>query len=233
MAPTKETPKARPPSQKTTSSGITKPKRKGPVRRFENGMLDVSRKSGRNLNICRQNAQSRLLRLPGELRNQIWELALGGHIFGTNTRASFFSALLVTRLAPNPFALLQVCRQIYAETALLPFQLSEFRFPWAWVSRLPRHGRSHISHISCVSYPDRWLNVNQYFGLSSQFHKSITTLSQGLRSMTMKVSGSAALFAPGGSLDSDGLLMRAKRAEFEKIMKGINEDIEVSFEFGY
>ena len=76
--------------------------------------------------ISANQRNSRLLRLPAELRNQIYKYALGGH-----------RVLLATtqpRLCRYPeepiphFALLKVCSQIHAEAALLLYSLNIFYF---------------------------------------------------------------------------------------------------------
>ncbi|KAF3046619.1 hypothetical protein E8E12_011254 [Didymella heteroderae] len=111
----------------------TERRRTGPVRRLENGMLDVTRKSGKHVKAIKANSQSPLLRLPPELRNRIWEYTLGGHVFDVTTRGIFkrrkriFKAK-VWGLPKNTFALLGVCRQIYAETVLLPYRHNAFNF---------------------------------------------------------------------------------------------------------
>ncbi|KAI8940196.1 hypothetical protein NX059_003902 [Plenodomus lindquistii] len=125
-------------------SRVVKSRRKKAVRRFENGLMNFERKNEKNAKMSvsittgsstlnasqrkqltchstEQNAQqSPLLRLPGELRNQIWELALGGNVceikkyydVPEHCRENF------------PTALLQTCRQVFAETALLPYSLN-------------------------------------------------------------------------------------------------------------
>jgi hypothetical protein len=79
------------------------------------------------------NQASPLLRLPAEIRNQIWRLVVGGKVIReqvTKRRRA--------RVLPRPcdriniFALLRVCRQIYAETALLPFTANTFSFVDFW-----------------------------------------------------------------------------------------------------
>jgi hypothetical protein len=67
--------------------------------------------------------------LPPEIRNSIYRYALGGNRFSTQLR------LVRDELRPilsspekNVLAILLVCRQTYAESALLPFQLSVFTF---------------------------------------------------------------------------------------------------------
>lgn len=72
-----------------------------------------------------------LLLLPAELRNTIYTYALAGHdIFIWNhTHANHFARRGQRGprfLPPNLLALLSVCRQIYAETRLLPFKLNTF-----------------------------------------------------------------------------------------------------------
>ncbi|CAE7000757.1 hypothetical protein CFE70_001059 [Pyrenophora teres f. teres 0-1] len=67
---------------------------------------------------------SPLLRLPAELRNQIYEYALGGHIFYFYTECS--NEYPHDRFFHNDIALVYVCRQLNAETALLPYALNSF-----------------------------------------------------------------------------------------------------------
>jgi hypothetical protein len=80
------------------------------------------------------------LRLPAELRNEIYKYALGGVemvLFEGATPGTHFAvpskfvlALGTHGATPEPvahgLALTQVCRQLYAETRLLTFQLNDF-----------------------------------------------------------------------------------------------------------
>ncbi|KAJ4382921.1 beta transducin [Didymella sp. IMI 355093] len=128
----------------------------GPVRRLENGMLDVTRKSSNNVKVIKADSQSLLLRLPPELRNRIWEYALGGHVFDVVTRTVYerrkrINKAKVWDLPKNTFALLRVCRQIYAEPALLPYKHNAFRFKsedaFDWVASLRPVQQNLISEI--------------------------------------------------------------------------------------
>jgi hypothetical protein len=75
---------------------------------------------------AQKNAQeSRLLRLPPEVRMMIWGYSLGGQTI----------KLAQKRLSPhydprlvNRFPLLRVCRQVYLDAAVLPYTLDTFRF---------------------------------------------------------------------------------------------------------
>jgi hypothetical protein len=73
------------------------------------------------------NQNSPLLRLPAELRNKIWEYALGAMEFRLLYRSS---RKIPVQPKPsekkNAFALLRVCRQIYSETAPLSFAVNSF-----------------------------------------------------------------------------------------------------------
>ncbi|KAF2253551.1 hypothetical protein BU26DRAFT_560846 [Trematosphaeria pertusa] len=79
--------------------------------------------------------QSPLLRLPGELRNRIYALVLGGmeiyaveggskDIIAVGQPAGTYPTKL--RCLRNFLALTAVCRQIHAESALLPYELNSF-----------------------------------------------------------------------------------------------------------
>jgi hypothetical protein len=75
----------------------------------------------------KRNQNSPLLCLPPEIRNRIWEFALCGNDIrqvNCGRRSNVFLPKPSERL--NTFALLRVCRQIYAETALLPFSGNTF-----------------------------------------------------------------------------------------------------------
>jgi hypothetical protein len=76
-----------------------------------------------------RNAKSPLLQLPAELRNQIYALALS-HPMITICRylspISFRFCTTIQRIRRYPLNLLYVCRQIYSETAVLPYKLNSF-----------------------------------------------------------------------------------------------------------
>ncbi|KAF2795811.1 hypothetical protein K505DRAFT_193235, partial [Melanomma pulvis-pyrius CBS 109.77] len=67
--------------------------------------------------------QSPLLHLPAEIRNQIFEYALGGQTW----KIGVLKGVGVTNKKKHALNLLGVCRQIYAETAIIPFQASTFK----------------------------------------------------------------------------------------------------------
>ncbi|KAF2830992.1 hypothetical protein CC86DRAFT_272702, partial [Ophiobolus disseminans] len=93
--------------------------------RFKNGMLNITPKGHeRELN----NQASPLLRLPSEIRNKIWHLVLGGKLIRDTRYGIRDHSVLMLRPCERekPFELLRTCRQIYAETALLPFSANTF-----------------------------------------------------------------------------------------------------------
>jgi hypothetical protein len=115
------------------------------------------------------NHESPLLRLPPEIRNRIWRYTLGGKVFrqcyGTNRRC-------VLRPEPrergNIFALLTACRQIYAETSVLPFVVNTFSIQQSWglrsdTKRFRKGQRSQIDELSLdVMTSDFGQNYGQY-----------------------------------------------------------------------
>ncbi|KAF1912419.1 hypothetical protein BDU57DRAFT_551268 [Ampelomyces quisqualis] len=94
--------------------------------RFKNGMLNVAPK-GQEKGLVATNGVSILLALPAEIRSQIFHYALGGktfrQIYKSWNRRPF-------QCEPSEhihaFALLQTCRQIYVETAAVPFASNAF-----------------------------------------------------------------------------------------------------------
>lgn len=117
-------------------------------RLLENGLVDVSFMSqlssrcmivvitfaGFSLMVDRSErnaAESPLLRLPAEIREKVWKCATSGVCVNATRRKEIFptwadgSSEKVVRNA-SAFHLPRVCRQIYAETAVLPYASSTF-----------------------------------------------------------------------------------------------------------
>jgi hypothetical protein len=92
------------------------------------------------INRLERNArESPLLRLPAELRNRIYDLVLyeGDYNFASHfyikddqDQDDFlnFEGFKVDPKVPNRLGLIRTCRQLYAETVLLPFSLNTFVF---------------------------------------------------------------------------------------------------------
>lgn len=109
--------------------------------------------------------------MPPELRNRIWEYALGGYVFDVTTRRIFkrrkrINKAKVWDLPQDTFALLRVCRQIYAETALLPYKHNAFRFKsedaFDWATSLRPVQLNLISEIHVATVEaDRMLKADQ------------------------------------------------------------------------
>jgi hypothetical protein len=70
---------------------------------------------------------SPLLRLPSELRNRVYEYALGGDCEPFTIKASPID-FPMTLLDLPALSLLRSCRQIYHETANLPYTLIKSKF---------------------------------------------------------------------------------------------------------
>lgn len=107
-------------------------------------MLTVWRFSGM------ANKASPLLRLPRELRDMIWEKVLGH-----KTYVAVIHRRWKTKDGKPNLSLLLSCRQIYWETALLPFQanifqteLPVYQFPLhLCLARIKECFRSHITKL--------------------------------------------------------------------------------------
>jgi hypothetical protein len=79
---------------------------------------------------------SPLLHLPGELRNQIYGYVLG------DLKLKFYLYKASFRKKGNKLELLFTCRQVYAETALLPYTLNTFTFKTSALKYKP-----HLRHF--------------------------------------------------------------------------------------
>lgn len=100
--------------------------------------------------------ESPLLALPAEIRNKIFALALGGHeititaghkSFDKKTRLYTYvltqTALplsgVISGFVKPTFQLPRVSRQVYAETAILPYSLNTFKFTGHVNKRVGKH----------------------------------------------------------------------------------------------
>ncbi|KAI4701715.1 hypothetical protein J4E81_003455 [Alternaria sp. BMP 2799] len=93
--------------------------------------------------ISQQNAKSPLLRLPAELRNQIFALALIQptiEIFWSEPHLKFrFHEDCRPDYVRQPLNLLFVCRQTHAETATLPYKLNIFAVDFVYQRDPPKN----------------------------------------------------------------------------------------------
>lgn len=80
----------------------------------------------------RNQEASPLLQLPGEIRNKIYQYALGGHHIYLDEHQPSFKRLVIRRAdgkrisKDDLFALGYTCRQTHSESAILLFSLNEF-----------------------------------------------------------------------------------------------------------
>lgn len=137
--------------------------------------------------------QSPLLRLPAELRNWIYEYALGSlTIRKCLFRPHKFRAFDTSRQErTNLTALASTCRQLYGETRLLPFELNVFKGHVEYWPRVLRDGLSESQRNSLRSIeitrssvkecrPDRpwsltqhdWSAIKLFGGQTTQYHSS-------------------------------------------------------------
>ncbi|EUC47672.1 hypothetical protein COCMIDRAFT_77468, partial [Bipolaris oryzae ATCC 44560] len=114
------------PTDKQSKDKVVKRPARG-YHTFRNGMLNVTPK-GREKDIVEANRQSHLLRLPAEVRNMIWEFALGGRVYEAEFIGGYYYRMH-SQEAPSKVPLLRVCRQIYAEAANIPIQQTTFSIP--------------------------------------------------------------------------------------------------------
>ncbi|KAF1997453.1 hypothetical protein P154DRAFT_280779 [Amniculicola lignicola CBS 123094] len=122
-----------------------------PLPRALNGSIDVTPRGAYVAIVERNQRESPLLRLPPEIRVQIFQRAVGGKTI----KLSFHVRNHGRKSNLNPLALLQVCRQLYAETAVLPFTSNEWDSQFFFDVRarpfpvpVPRDTSAHLSHLS-------------------------------------------------------------------------------------
>ncbi|KAF9699607.1 hypothetical protein EKO04_002190 [Ascochyta lentis] len=128
MAPRKPPTSAKPDKKasSTKNSKIVKRPARG-YHKFRNGVLNVAPK-GSEKELVEANQDVPLLRLPTEIRNRIWEYALGGKTFMAIRFDNPWRYKFIPSASEpsNGAALLRTCRQIYSETALYPSRFGTF-----------------------------------------------------------------------------------------------------------
>ncbi|KAL1657100.1 hypothetical protein SLS61_000140 [Didymella pomorum] len=225
--------------------GQTKRRQIGPVRRLANGMLDVSRKAGKHVKAIKANSRSPLLCVPPELRNCIWKYALGGHVFEVPIRRIFKRRKRVNKakvwdLPKNTFALLRVCRQIYAETALLPYKHNAFRFysedAFDWAASLRAVQLNLISDIRIATIgAHHMLETNQISQQRSPLPETLhVDRFPGLRSVSFSVfrvplydEKTAAAQQPFALLEE--MFIAAQELQLVQHLRKVKPDVRVGF----
>ncbi|KAF1997459.1 hypothetical protein P154DRAFT_578880 [Amniculicola lignicola CBS 123094] len=116
------------------------------VRTFANGMLNAAPFGLLTAIYERNQIKSPLLRLPPELRNRIFKLAIGDSVVVMNPTWSRilhgFPSMDVMTLPALP----RVCRQLYSETNMLPFATYEFRYSYGY------HEEVHPGHKAFLPF---------------------------------------------------------------------------------
>lgn len=108
----------------------------------------------------RNSETSPLLRLPREIRDKIWEEVLANRIlkpfyFGRKKRPDHYCTVSGSKMN---LGLLLTCRQVYSETALLPFEGNIFAFQGITlalndVRKIKKVYRGYIRHIQiCIDH---------------------------------------------------------------------------------
>ncbi|KAF2025220.1 hypothetical protein EK21DRAFT_93412 [Setomelanomma holmii] len=136
----------------------------GPLHHLENGLLDVTPSGDVATFTARNVRESRLIRLPTEIRDIIFSYALSGqnirpifHIEDFDRITAHHKLLLPDTLRyphQHRFSLLRACRQIYTETPILPYSLSTFKFPFmcdigSWLQEFrTQSGKAEL--LSCI-----------------------------------------------------------------------------------
>jgi hypothetical protein len=120
-----------------------------------------------------------LLRLPGELRNKIYEYVFGGHevmlkrdIWYAKDRMYCYAHDSPVSLWSDLLSRTTICRQIYEETRLLPYALNTFWIPtWGagyadWVQKLDESQKSAMRKVSL----EWWGSLGPYLSPSELHH---------------------------------------------------------------
>ncbi|KAJ4345799.1 uncharacterized protein N0V89_011934 [Didymosphaeria variabile] len=168
---------------------VTKQKSVKQARKPKNGLLDASipHNATHLMELAQRNStQSPLLRLAPEIRNTIWEYAIGG------SRIRVFSATYFDRpsklsywpfdpsgepIMKSAFQLHKVCRQVYAETAPLLYTLNMFSFYHVsdmdrWIKLRPI---GQLQLMTSIEVPFQYFSLYDR-GLRTKFRKKFPNI---------------------------------------------------------
>ncbi|KAH4611373.1 hypothetical protein HBI25_120040 [Parastagonospora nodorum] len=165
MAPIMAAATSRPKKQAAQTGRVVKRPARG-FHRFRNGIMNVTPKGGEK-ELVKNNQESFLLKVPGELRHKIWEFAIGVNLFRP-TSVQITQTIWARRMVPritdreHALALLQTCRQIYAETARLPYKSGilnavDYRYIKRDLSYLKPFQRAQFSELRLEAYHENLL----------------------------------------------------------------------------
>jgi hypothetical protein len=116
-----------------------------------------------------RHGASSFLRLPAELRNQIYAYILGGETFNIHCWRRYTPFGFATRIMRKRtlfLALLAVSRQLHAETRLLPFRLNAVRFKSqdafdSWLDKFALDQQEAIQNVRLVTWMARHMVEGQ------------------------------------------------------------------------
>lgn len=151
---------------KTGEESAEQPKRpKRGYHMFKNGLLNVTPK-GQEMEVAKTNSESSsLLLLPREIRDTIWKYVLGNKVFECgNSHFKKRTIIFNSMAAKHDISLLLTCRQIYVETGLVTYQVSNFvteahaiRIEGYFFPSLRKIKAAHRQHIHKVVLQMTWL----------------------------------------------------------------------------
>jgi hypothetical protein len=138
---------------------------------------------------------SSFLRLPAELRNQIYTYTLGGQTFSIHCWRRYTPFGFATRILRKRrlfLALLAVSRQLHAETRLLPFRLNAFRFKSqdafdSWLDKFALDQQEAIQNIRLVTWMARHMVEGQSWRSKPLKEVLPVVRLSGLRKVEMEV----------------------------------------------
>jgi hypothetical protein len=169
--------------------------------------------------------------LPGEIRNRIWEFAIGRHVYNVgNTYDEYMSGedIRIRRVkneSSTGVALVRVCRQIYAEAALLPYQLGAFCFDsveaFDWVRKLPKAGMENLTEVHTNWHWHTWDFLMYHETLAHDL--AIKSL-PALRRIVVKLMGEVF------DWELDLVEIGEEKEKFEERIKAERNDVEIIFE---
>jgi hypothetical protein len=147
-----------------------------------------------NMEQVRKGRTSSLLALPAELRNIIWAHVLGGNLFDIKCSVRIPWGVSVTNAttSPHQLALLGTCRQVHAETRLLPFTSNTFQFKSEdafkpWLAGFDLAQQAAIQSVRLVTWKAKHMVESRGFAPRRLLDVFPVELFKGLKSIEIEV----------------------------------------------
>lgn len=186
----------------------------------------------------RNQRESPFLRLPAEVRNKIYDAALGGRTYKFKDAIYRDHATLETNGERHVLGLLLVCHQIYSEASLLPYSLNTFSFREFELSFKPFLDHRRLAHfraitsIELVTYQAArmWASPHYFSDIMKEVEETkVWARLPNLREIRVVVDLNTSLYVEYGTRDFNFTVIRESQRSLEEEISAIRPLVLVRF----